>query len=253
MLAMILGLFWFTLALLALRRPGEESSRERDNPSPKGRRTVFRTISFAVLIACVVSISGWVGLYLNDEMLQSRSLPWIAPLITVQEYGFGKASQMFPCQIEGSDKGCEAHKWLPTFLFANSLFYFPFVLAGVVSFQRSEGVRNIARSVAGLFVRWGIIIAGTGLIALQIMHGLNLDTHDSLYPHPGIGHWHFGVWEVINDITGTVITIAGLSLPFCLYRATHRVPNFTEARTRLAEATFLSATILIALMLGNVY
>ena len=106
---------------------------------------------------------------------------------------------------------------------------------------------------AHLFLRWCLVAAGTGLVALQVMHGVNLDTHDSLYPHPGIGHWHFGVWEQVNDITGTLIVVAGLSLPFYLYRVLRRVHGLAEVRIRLAEATSLSATILVALILGDVY
>jgi hypothetical protein len=50
-----------------------------------------------------------------------------------------------------------------------------------------------------------------------------------------------------------VITIAGLSLPFYLYRVIRRGQGLDEVRLALADATSLSATMLAALMLGDVY
>jgi hypothetical protein len=254
-LASVLGLFWFALAFLLLARSSSSGvgfPQER-NPSSTGTRTVFRTITLTLVSACVMAITAWVGLYLNDEVFESRSLPWIAPLITVQGYGFGKASQMFPCQAEGLDTGCEAYKWIPTFLLANILAYFPFVLISLFSSQHSDAVRKTVRASAGFFARWWVVVAVAGLVALQVMHGLSLDTHDSLYPHPGIGHWHFGAWELVSDITGTLITVAGLALPFCFYRAIRRANGLLETRTRLAHTTSLVATLLAAMILGDVY
>jgi hypothetical protein len=254
-LAFVLGLFWFALASLVLARSSSTGVGFPQwlNPSPTGTRTVLRTITLALVVACVIAVTAWVGLYLNDEIFESRSLPWIAPLITMQTYGFEKASQMFPCHAEGSDTGCEASKWIPTFLMANGLAYFPLVLIGLLSSQHSDAVRKAARAGAGLFARWCAVIVTAGLVALQVMHGLNLDTNDSLYPHPGIGHWHFGAWEQVSDITGTLISLAGLALPFWLYRAIRRTNGVPESRTRLAAATSLAATLLVALMLGDVY
>ncbi len=253
-LAFVLGLLWFGLAFLVLRRArsGKDPSRQGQDASPSSRRAFGRMIARAIAVACVLAITAWTGLTLNDEILESRSLPWIAPLITLQEYGFVKTSKMFPCHFEG---GCdiEAYKWIPTFLAANCLAYFPFVLITLYSFQRWEAVRKTMQAAARLFARWGLLAAATGLAALQVMHGLNLDTHDSLYPHPGIAHWHFGAWEQMNDITGTLIAIAGLSLPFYFYRVIRRGPDLDKVRIALAEATSVSATMLVALMLGDVY
>jgi hypothetical protein len=254
-LASVLGLFWFALAFLVLARSRASGvgSPESRNPSPTGTRTLLKTIALALVIACVIAITAWVGLYLNDEIFESRSLPWIAPLITMQEYGFWKASQMFPCQAEGFNTGCEPYKWIPTFLMANTLVYFPFVLIGLLSFQHSVAVRKTVRAGAGFLAHWCAVVVTAGFVALQVMHGLNLDTNDSLYLHPGIGHWHFGAWEQVSDITGTLITVAGLSLPFYLYRAIRRANSLPAVRTRLADATSLVAMLLVALILGNVF
>ena len=146
-LASTAGFFWFVVSFLALlRSSGDDSPHHEQNAQPARTITVPRTITHAVVIAVVLASSAWTGLVLNDEILESRSLPWIAPLITVQDYGFVKASQTFPCQIEGADTGCVAYKWIPTFLAANSLFYFPIVLITVFSYQHSGGVRTIMQS-----------------------------------------------------------------------------------------------------------
>jgi hypothetical protein len=254
-LASLLGFFWFALGFLVFAR---SSARRIDfprarTPSPTGTRTVFRTITLALVVACLMAMTAWVGLYLNDQIFYSRSLPWISPLITVQEYGSGKASQMFPCQAEGFDTGCEAYKWIPAFLIANGLCYFPVALLSLFSWRLSDTVRKTVRTGVQGFARWSVGAVTVGLVALQIMHGLNRDTHDSLYPHPGIAHWHFGAWELVNDITGTLVTVAGLSFPFYFYLALRRADGLLEARTRLAAATSLAATLLVALMLGDVY
>lgn len=253
-LASMLGVLWFALAFLVLRlssnRVGSPRSR---NSSLTGTATVFRTIIFAFVIACVIAITAWVGLYLSDGIFYSRSLPWIAPLITLQEYGFVKAGRMFPCRAEGFDTGCEAYKWIPAFLLANGLSYFPFALLGLFSLRFSDVVHKAARAGARACVRSSVVAVTAGLVALQIMNGLNLDTYDSLYPSSGVAHWHLGAWELINDLTGTLILVAGLSLPFYLYRAIRRANGLAEARTRMAEATSLASTLLVALMLGNVH
>ena len=248
-LAALLGLLWFVLALVSLLRSNFRGQDQRAT----GIKRIWRTIAIAAVITSVLAISAWMALYLNDEIFYSRSLPWIAPLITLQTYGFGKASRLFPCQAEGFDTGCEAYKWIPAFLVSNSLGYFPFVLVGVFSFQRSETIRKASRSAARYFARWSAPVVGAGLLTLQVMHALNLATYDSLYPHPGIAHWHFGVWEQVNDITGTVIVIAGLLFPFYLCRIFRRPRSQDDVRSRIAEATSLAATMLLALMLGNVY
>ncbi len=251
--AAFLGLLWFAIAFAALLRGrGLDSGSVLDGEDngPTGNRSIWRTITAAAVAACILAISAWTGLYLNDEILESRSLPWIAPLITVQVYGFEKASRLYPCQTEVSDKECESYKWIPIFLAANSLAYFPFVLVVLLSLRHRAVTERTLSAIARRFSRWCLAIASAGLVTLQIMHGLNLATYDSLYPHPGMGHWHFGVWEQVNDITGTLFVLAGLLFPFYFYRAFRKARNFAEARSRLAELTSLAAVMVVAL-LGN--
>jgi hypothetical protein len=92
-----------------------------------------------------------------------------------------------------------------------------------------------------------------GLCALMVMHKLHLDTHDSLFPHPGVAHWHLGVWELLNDFTGTVIVMAGLLLPFYLYRAFRKSGGLNAAHRWLSDLMALTVVMLAALMLGYVY
>ncbi len=255
LLAAFLGAFWFAIVfvlILCCASLGKRSNRSDETIRAK-RKTAWRTIAVAAVIACVSAISAWTGLYLNDEILESRSVPWIAPLITVQHYGFRTASRQFPCQAEGFDEGCEPYKWISTFLAINSLAYFPFALIGLFSFQHWKAARKIAQTAARRFARWCIVVASAGLVTLQVTGGLKLATYDSLYPYPGIAHWHFGVWEQVNDITGTLVVIDGFLLPFYFYRAFRGARGFAEMRSRLAELTSLATVMLVAIVLGNPY
>jgi hypothetical protein len=144
-LATILGLFWFGLAFFSIRHCGQrQNSPEVKEASTKNR--ALRTVFTAVVSASVLAIAAWTGLYLNDEILESRMVPWIQPLITIQLYGIGEASRMFPCQAEEFDRGCEPHKTIPTLLLTNAVVYLPFALVGVISFQRSSTLRKLLRA-----------------------------------------------------------------------------------------------------------
>jgi hypothetical protein len=256
-LAAVCGLLWFALTffclLRALRGDGENSLAVASSADAKQAGGFLSTLTSAAGIACVLSLTAWLALDWNDAIFYSRSLPWIAPLITVQHSGFVAASRLYPCQAEGSNTGCEPYKWIPTFLIANALAYFPFVFGGVLWYRLSKAARTNLQSVALQAVRWAAPVVVIGLCALLVMHKLNLDTHDSLFPHPGIAHWHLGVWELLNDITGTVIVLAGLLLPFCFYRAFRKNGGLSVTRSRLSELTALTIVMLAALMLGNVY
>ena len=255
LLAAFLGAFWFAvvfgLILCSLSR--RKRSDLSNNTARTERKATWRMIAAAAVIACVWALSAWTGLFLNDEILDSRSLPWIAPLITVQHFGFRTAGRQFPCQAEGSDKGCQPYKWIPAFLAANSLAYFPFALIGLFSFQHWEAARKIAQAAARRFPGWCIAVASTGLVTLQVMRGLKLATYDSLYPHPGVAHWHFGLWEQVNDITGTLVVIAGLLIPLYFYWTVRGGRGFAETRSRLAELTSLTMVVLVATVLVNPY
>jgi len=256
-LAAVCGLLWFVLCFCCLLRAIGSDDRNSITAAPgtnAGRIRGFPSaLALSIVVACVMSLSAWLALDWNDGIFNSHLLPWIAPLITVQFPGFATASRLFPCQAEGFNTGCEPYKWIPAFLFANALAYLPFVLGGVFCYRRSGAARTSLESAAHHSLRWSVPVVIAGLCALMVMHKLNLDTHDSLFPHPGIAHWHLGVWELLNDITGTVIVIAGLLLPFYLYRAFGKSSGLNAAQRRLSDLTALTVVMLAALMLGYVY
>lgn len=256
-LASVGGLLWFALTffclLRALRSDDGNSLPVASSADAKRAGGFLSTFTSSAVIACVLSLTAWVALDWNDAIFYSHLLPWIAPLITIQHSGFIAASRLYPCQAEGSNTGCEPYKWIPTFLIANALAYFPFVLGGVLWCRLSKAARTIPQYVARQFVRWAVPAVVVSLCALLVMHKLNLDTHNSLFPHPGIAHWHLGVWELLNDITGTLIVMAGLLLPFYFYRAFRRSGGLSATRSMLWKLTELTIVLLAALMLGYVY
>jgi len=199
-----------------------------------------------------LSLSAWSTLALNDEIMQSRSLPWIMPLITVQHYGFGTASRLFPCRAEGFDTGCEPYKTIPVFLGADAFAYFPFVLCVVVCCHFVGRVGEALQTGAQRFVRWCVPLAVVGLCVLLVLHRLGLATYDTLYP-TGDSHWRFGMWELLNDVTGTLIVGGVFFLPFYFYRALRKSEGISEKQHRLAHLTSLVAVMVVALTLGDVY
>jgi hypothetical protein len=255
-LAIVLGVLWFILTFFCLLRVIRSNkgnvSAVASNGNAKKVGGFSAALAISAAIACVMSLTAWLALYWNDVIFFSRLLPWIAPLIRVQDPGFHTASRLFPCQKEGFDTGCEAYKWIPAFLIADLLAYFPFVLGGVLCYRRSSAARTIL-SGALRSVRWGAPLVVVGLCTLLVLHELHLDTQDSLLLNPGIAHRHFGGWELLNDTTGTVIVIAGFLLPFYFYRVFRKSSGLSVTRCRLSELTALTTVILAALMLGNVY
>lgn len=248
-LSLLVGIVWFFSSLFFL-------TRFRSAPSKIGHdqdHGVARTVGAAICISSVLSMSLWMAVGLNDEIFESRLLPWILPLITFQDYGLGKASGFFPCRMEGSDLGCEAYKFVPTLLVANALIYFPFVLFGAFTYRKSMMARELIATYVTRSVRWAPALVATGLIALFVMHGFGRDTHDSLYLNPGIARRHFGLWELLDDVTGTIIVIVGMLVPFYTYRACRRSDRSEVAKGRTRDLTALVTVLLLALMLGNVY
>jgi hypothetical protein len=82
-----------------------------------------RSLFFSVALGVAVAVTLWFSLETSDSIFQSRLMPWVVPLIDLQEAGFRAANSLFPCQREGFDTGCEAYKRLPAFLSANAIAY----------------------------------------------------------------------------------------------------------------------------------
>jgi hypothetical protein len=82
-----------------------------------------RTVALSVGLGIGLAVMLWLGLEASDAIFRSRLLPWVVPLIHLQDIGFGVAACLFPCQKEGFDTGCEVYKRLPAFVGANALTY----------------------------------------------------------------------------------------------------------------------------------
>ena len=93
------------------------------------------TLSFGLGIALATML--WLCLEVSDAIFQSRLLPWVLPLIYLQDAGFRAAARLFPCQKEGFDIGCEAYKRLPAFVGANALLY-SILLLPIIYFWRRK-------------------------------------------------------------------------------------------------------------------
>jgi hypothetical protein len=90
-----------------------------------------RNIALSIGTGLTIGVILWLSLDASDAIFQSRLLPWVLPLVRLQEIGGTVAYHFFPCQKEGFDLGCEAYKRIPTFVGTNALLYsivsFPFV------------------------------------------------------------------------------------------------------------------------------
>src|ERR1700693_5215357 len=103
-----------------------------------------RTLAFSVGIGTALALVFWLWLEASDVVFQSRLLPWVLPLIYLQDPGFHVAARLFPCRMEGFDIGCEAYKTLPTFVGANALAY-SIVLLPIIHFWRRRA-RSLSNS-----------------------------------------------------------------------------------------------------------
>ncbi len=254
--AAILGILWFIFTFACVFRiMGQENRLARQNRSAgraKRCKGIVRRLGLSFGIGSVLSLSAWSALELSDDIMQSRMLPWIPPLITVQHYGFRAASRLFPCQAEGSNAGCEAYKTAPAFLVANALVYFPFVLCVVIYCRLVGRLGEALQARESRFVRWCVPLGVLGLCAVLALNRLGLTTYNTLYP-TGDSHWHFGFWEIVNDVTGSIIVACGFFLPFYFYRAFRRSESLFEKRRTLFDLTSLAALMVVALTLGDVY
>ncbi len=82
-----------------------------------------RNIALSIGTGLTIAIILWLSLDASDAIFQSRLLPWVRPLIYLQDFGFIVASRFFQCQKEGFDTGCESYKTIPTFVGTNALLY----------------------------------------------------------------------------------------------------------------------------------
>jgi hypothetical protein len=254
LLAATFGIAWFIYGFLCLRWANRRKLSPDPNTSATKKSVHFvRTFWTSAIIAFVVALCAWFALWLNDGIFYSRLLPWIPALIKMQMAGFITASRLYPCQFEGSSIGCKWYKWIPSFLGANFLAYFPFVFMAVACYMNLERGKAALQTWARRFIRWSVAISVAGLCALQIMHCLGLDMWDFQHATASVWHWQSNLWNLVRVVTGTIILICGLLLPFFSYRLLGKSLIPSEQAFRLRDVTLLAIVMLSAVTLGNVY
>jgi hypothetical protein len=132
-----------------------------------------RSIALSVGTGLAVAVVLLTSLEASDVIFQSRLLPWVLPLIYLQEAGFRVVAYLFPCQKEGFDIGCEAYKRLPAFVGANALLY-SIILLPVFYFRRTKGNAQGQTSKTQIFpTNIRLLAATTSCVAGIALLGLS--------------------------------------------------------------------------------
>jgi hypothetical protein len=234
----ILFVVWFVFVLVALvvsaRRAADRFDDEnfgRTNPL-----SLFRAVATASAMSSVVAVTAWFALIVNDEIFYSRLLPWIGPLIRLQEPGFRVASRMLP----------EPHKWLSAFLLSNVLAYFPILLTGVLIYARSSRVRLASAEIFRSFIPWGAAVGAAGLVLRISLYRFLPELSSPLRA------WDVGRlgWTVLDSVTGILALVLTLLVPFCGYIAVRAIWNRKDVLPSLVDLTWLASFGVVALTLA---
>jgi hypothetical protein len=241
------GLIWLIFVLIILkvgvhRTDTPTSVSDRSDHSPRS----IEDVKSAALIAAVLAITASFALTANDEIFYSRLLPWIHPLIWVQEVGFRVASRLFPCRMEGSSLGCEDYKSLPAFLISNTVAYLPFLLAGRLVYRRFPRVRRRMAHIFHSFIRCGSVSCFIGLsfwlLLKTLAPELSLPTHAWDIARAG--------WNLLNETTGALALTLALLTPFCLFNTFRAIWNRTDVLPGLSDLTWLVSFAVAALIIA---
>jgi hypothetical protein len=214
-----------------------------DQPNSLG---LFLVLGSAAAMSSVLAVTAWFALMANDEIFYSRLLPWIGPLIWLQETGFRVSSRMFPCRVEGSGSACEPYKWLSAFLVSNALAYFPFVLAGTFIYPRFPGRRLAAADIFRLLVRWGAVLGAAGLVVRLCLYRVAPEFASPIHA------WDAGrvVWTGLDYLTGILALALALLVPFCSYRALRAIWSRRDVLPSLIDLTWLASFGVVVLTLA---
>jgi hypothetical protein len=251
-IAAVLGLFWFGLTLTC-DSLGDCSTMMGSPHSarPKHQRhsqlwKFLASLTVAGITALVLAISGWLALEVSDELFFSRLLPWISPLIWLQDFGLHTASRLFPCRIEGSVTGCEWYKWVPTFLLSNAAVYFLFLLASASLYRLSMWIRSTTGWLLERFLRWGSLL-GVALLGSRLFF-YNFAPEAS-FP---ISRGRSGnpTWTFLDGASGTISVIFAMLAPFYLYYLVRAIWQQNHVRNRLIDLTWIVGFLLAAVELG---
>jgi len=251
----ILYIAWFLFTLTALKINARILGR-RDNEIRISRQEhggnflqVWHAVAVAPVAALLLAATAWFAITANDEIFFSRLLPWIGPLIWFQDVGFHVASRLFPCRMEGSNLGCEAYKWLPAFLLSNAAAYFPFVLLGTFVYFRSAQAKATAETFLRGLIKWGTLLAGTGLALRLTVYRLvpeaSFPAHDWDIPR--------FMWAAADQVTGVLCLMLLLVVPFCIRRLVNLILKERSVLDSLVELTWLAAFASVAITLGYQY
>ena len=173
-----------------------------------------RNIALSIGTGLTIAVILWLSLDASDAIFQSRLLPWVHPLIYLQDVGFTVASHFFPCQKEGFDTGCEAYKIIPAFVGTNVLLYtivsLPVIWFLQMAMSIGYEVRTLPRGVRLLAGTTGCVtgIAFVGLSGTLSLLGLFLILGAVLADRlPFAGRWL---------IVGSALFASVFILPICL-------------------------------------
>jgi len=252
--APIFGLEWFILisgyAMISLRG-GEPSATSDTNENPSSARkpnSTGRLFGVSAVIALALALSASLALDFSDSIFQSRLLPWTVPLIELQSVGFAQASRMFPCRAEGFDTGCEWYKTLPTFMAANAAAYLSVVVLGVYLYRKSERLKTVLRRGLRSVVRWSACFAIVGLCLRLFVANWWPGVSTPL----GQGHAGRMLWVAVDDLTGIIVLMLFLAMPFYIYQGLHVTRSVTETRRYLADFTWMASLYVCSLVLASV-
>ena len=254
--APIFGLEWFILmsgyAMLSLRggEPSVTSDTVNENPSSARKpNSTGRLFGVSAVIALVLALSASLALDFSDSIFQSRLLPWTVPLIELQRVGFAQASRMFPCRAEGFDTGCEWYKTLPTFVATNALAYLSVALVGVYLYLRAERLKTVIQHGLHSVVRWGAGFAIVGLCLRLFV----AKWWPGISTPLGQGHAGRMLWVAVDDLTGIIVLMLFLAMPFYIYQGLRVTRSVAETRRYLADLTWMVSLYVCSLILANVY
>jgi hypothetical protein len=208
-----------------------------------------RLFGVSAVIALVLALSAGFALDFSDSVFQSRLLPWTVPLIELQRLGFTRASRLFPCRAEGFDTGCEWYKWLPTFVAANAAAYLPIAFVGVYLYRRSARLKTVLQRGLHSVVRWGACSAIVGLclrlFVAKWWPGVSTPLEQ--------GHAGRMLWVAVDDVTGVIVLVLFLAMPFYIYQSLRVTRSVTETKRYLADFTWVASLYVCSLVLASVY
>jgi len=254
--APIFGLEWFILVsgyTMVSLRAGEQSvgsgSVHEHAALVRKSSSTGRLFGISVVIAVVLALSAWLALDFSDSVFQSRLLPWTVPLIELQRLGFTRASRLFPCRAEGFDTGCEWYKWLPTFVAANAAAYLPVAFIGAYLYRRSERLKAVVQHGLHSVVRWGAGFAIVGLCLRLFV----AKWWPGISTPLGQGHAGRMSWVAVDDLTGIIVLVLFLAMPFYIYQGLRVTRSVAETRRYLADFTWMASLYVSSLILASVY